>query len=65
MNKSRLALFTFLALIFISLILRPPVAAIGPLIPEFVQREGLSFSEVGILASISVFVFGLGAFTGP
>lgn len=65
MLKAKIATFTLLALIFISLVLRPPVAAIGPLIPELVEVDGLSLQEVGLLTSISVVCFGLGAFTGP
>ena len=65
MAKKHAALFALLALTFTSLVLRPPVAAIGPLIPEFISVEKLSLFEVGLLTSISVVCFGLGAFTGP
>ncbi|MFN4847428.1 MAG: hypothetical protein ACK5GF_01305 [Rhodoluna sp.] len=65
MAKRYAAVFALLALIFTSLVLRPPVAAIGPLIPEFISVEKLSLLEVGLLSSISVVCFGLGAFTGP
>jgi CP family cyanate transporter-like MFS transporter len=63
--KKFAAVFALLALTFTSLVLRPPVAAIGPLIPEFISVEKLSLLEVGLLTSISVVCFGLGAFTGP
>ncbi|NDC49291.1 MAG: MFS transporter [Micrococcales bacterium] len=65
MNSKRIGVFTLGALIFISLILRPPVAAIGPLVPELTSRDGLSLLQVGVLTSISVVCFGLGAFAGP
>ncbi len=65
MARKHAALFALLALTFTSLVLRPPVAAIGPLIPEFIAVEKLSLIEVGLLTSISVVCFGLGAFTGP
>lgn len=65
MAKRHAAVFALLALTFTSLVLRPPVAAIGPLIPEFISVENLTLLEVGLLTSISVVCFGLGAFTGP
>jgi len=55
----------FLALFFISLVLRPPVASIGPLLHEIVGDLGLTPSEMGILASAPVLCFGLGAFLSP
>ena len=65
MSRSRIAIWALIALVFISLVLRPPVAAIGPLVPQLISIEGLSYLEVGILTSISVVCFGLGAFGGP
>ena len=65
MANRRTAIYALIALMFISLVLRPPVASIGPLIPEFISVEKLSLLEVGILTSISVVCFGLGAFAGP
>ncbi|MEY4418250.1 MAG: hypothetical protein RIQ88_688 [Actinomycetota bacterium] len=65
MAKNRIVVFTFLALVFISLVLRPPVAAIGPLVPELLKFEGLDLLQVGLLTSVSVICFGLGAFAGP
>ena len=55
----------FLALFFISLVLRPPVASIGPLLHEIVSDLGLSGAEMGLLASAPVLCFGLGAFASP
>ncbi len=55
----------FLALFFISLVLRPPVASVGPLLHEIVGDLGLSGAEMGMLASAPVLCFGLGAFASP
>jgi CP family cyanate transporter-like MFS transporter len=55
----------FVALFFISLVLRPPVASIGPLLHEIVGDLGLSGAETGMLASAPVLCFGLGAFASP
>lgn len=55
----------FIALFFIALVLRPPVASIGPLLHEIVIDLGLSAAETSLLASAPVFCFGLGAFASP
>lgn len=55
----------FTALFFISLILRPPVASMGPLLNEIVSDLGLSGAETGLLASAPVLCFGIGAFASP
>mgnify|MGYP000045801743 FL=1 len=55
----------FIALFFISLVLRPPVASIGPLLHEIVTDLGISAAETSLLASAPVFCFGLGAFASP
>jgi CP family cyanate transporter-like MFS transporter len=55
----------FTALFFISLILRPPVASMGPLLHEIVSDLDLSGAETGLLASAPVLCFGIGAFTSP
>ncbi|MFM6939479.1 MAG: MFS transporter, partial [Rhodoluna sp.] len=55
----------FIALFFISLVLRPPVASIGPLLHEIVGNLQLSAAETGLLASAPVFCFGIGAFASP
>ena len=54
-----------LALIFISLVLRPPVGAMGPLVDELQAVEGYSLFQVGLLTSLPVVCFGIGAFAGP
>jgi CP family cyanate transporter-like MFS transporter len=58
-------LLGFVALFFISLILRPPVASIGPLLHEIVVDLGLSAAETSLLAAAPVFCFGVGAFASP
>jgi CP family cyanate transporter-like MFS transporter len=55
----------FTALFFISLILRPPVASIGPLLHEIVADLGLTGAETGLLAAAPVLCFGIGAFASP
>lgn len=60
--------FNFLALLGIlltTLVLRPPVASVGPLVDELKTALGLGSLEVGALTSIPVFCFGLGAFASP
>lgn len=49
----------------IAIILRGPVAAIGPLLPEIQASLGLSVTEVAALSSAPVLCFGLGAFFSP
>ena len=53
------------ALIFISLVLRPPVASVGPLLHEIITDFGLSAAETSLITSAPVFCFGLGAFASP
>lgn len=55
----------FIALFFIALVLRPPVASIGPLLHEIVTDLGLNAAETSLLASAPVLCFGLGAFASP
>lgn len=60
--------FSFVALLGIlltTLILRPPVASVGPLVDELMSALNLGSLEVGALTSIPVFCFGLGAFASP
>lgn len=63
--KNRVAVSSFLALIFISLILRPPIAQVGPLLQEITADLHLSAAEASLLTAIPVFCFGLGAFLSP
>jgi CP family cyanate transporter-like MFS transporter len=64
MTKKIVAL-TLIALFFITLILRPPIAQIGPLLHEITGALKLKPTEVGLLASAPVFTFGAGAFLAP
>ena len=60
--------FNFVALLGIlltTLVLRPPVASIGPLVDELKLSLGLGSVEVGFLTSVPVFCFGIGAFASP
>jgi len=57
--------FTLISLFFITLILRPPIAQIGPLLHEISDRLNLNPTEIGLLASAPVFTFGAGAFLAP
>lgn len=54
-----------LALVFISLVLRPAVAVIGPLLPEIIADLGLSGTQAGLLNAAPVLCFGVGAFLSP
>ncbi len=61
----RITIFTFLSIVFISLVLRPPIAAIGPLLQEISRELGLDVTQQSLLTAIPVFCFGLGAFISP
>jgi CP family cyanate transporter-like MFS transporter len=54
-----------LAIVALSIVLRPPVAAVGPLLPEIANSLNLTAFAQGILTSIPVVCFGLGAFFAP
>lgn len=61
----RTAISSFLALIFISLVLRPPIAAIGPLLHEISDALALDAAQSSLLTAVPVFCFGFGAFISP
>lgn len=65
MTKAKFGVTGFLAIVFIAIVLRPPVASIGPLLQEIQQGLGVSASLVGVLAASPVLCFGLGAFASP
>ncbi len=65
MTKSRFSVIVVLAVVFLSLIARPPIASMGSLLPEIVFDLGLSPSQAGLIASAPVFLFGFGAFISP
>jgi CP family cyanate transporter-like MFS transporter len=53
------------ALLFTSLVLRPPLASVGPLLPELAGDLHIGLAQQGLLTSIPVLSFGFGAFAGP
>lgn len=61
----RLAWLSLAALLLTSLVLRPPVAAVGPLLGQISNDLNLNLSQQGLLTAIPVFSFGVGAFAGP
>jgi len=63
--SKKTVVFTLIALFFITLILRPPIAQIGPLLHEITGDLKLGPTEIGLLASAPVFTFGAGAFLAP
>lgn len=65
MTKTRFSVIVVLAVVFLSLIARPPIAAMGSLLPEIVTDLNLSPSQAGLIASAPVFLFGFGAFISP
>ena len=64
-KTSKLGALGVVALILITVVLRPPVASIGPLLYEIVSDLQLDSVLTGILASAPVFCFGVGAFASP
>lgn len=64
MKKVSSALIVITILV-ISVVLRPPVAQIGPILDEITHGLGLSVAETAILAAVPVLCFGLGAFASP
>jgi CP family cyanate transporter-like MFS transporter len=63
MKSRKLSLALGLASLFaISLVLRPPVAVIGPLLPELKSSLNRSTLELGLLSAAPVLCFGIGAF---
>lgn len=65
MNSKTHSRLAILALVFISLVLRPPIAAIGSLLHTISQSLHLDAASASLLASVPVFCFGLGAFMSP
>jgi CP family cyanate transporter-like MFS transporter len=64
-KTSKFGALGVVALILITVVLRPPVASIGPLLYEIVSDLQLDSVLTGILASAPVFCFGVGAFASP
>jgi CP family cyanate transporter-like MFS transporter len=59
------AWLALVAVLMYALVLRPPLAAVGPLLPLIDEDLGLSLAQQGFLTAIPVFSFGVGAFAGP
>ena len=55
----------FIAIILTSIVLRPPVAQIGPILDLIQQKLRTSDGQTALLASIPVLCFGFGAFAAP
>jgi len=61
-SKNLLAIFAILS---IAVILRPPVALVGPIISAIEKSLNLSVAESSLLTAIPVMCFGFGAFLAP
>ncbi len=65
MTKSKFGITGFLAIVFIAIVLRPPVASMGPLLQEIQLSLAVNADLIGLLAASPVLCFGLGAFASP
>lgn len=65
MTKAKFGITGFLAIVFIAIVLRPPVASMGPLLQEIQASLGVNAELIGVLAASPVLCFGLGAFASP
>lgn len=65
MTKSKFGITGFLAIVFIAIVLRPPVASMGPLLQEIQLSLAVNAELIGLLAASPVLCFGLGAFASP
>jgi MFS transporter, CP family, cyanate transporter len=63
--KSSRSFWAVATVFFLTLLLRPPLAAIGPLLTTIQTSEHWSTTQLGLLTSTPVFCFGFGAFLGP
>ena len=63
--SKRQGLLSLLSLVFIALVLRPPLAVVGPLLQEITLDLKLDASQQSLLTSIPVFCFGVGALASP
>jgi CP family cyanate transporter-like MFS transporter len=64
-TPARHRIYSIGALVFISLVLRPPISAVGSLLNEISQQLHLNAASASLLTSVPVFCFGLGAFLSP
>ena len=58
-------IWVVVAILIIAVILRPPVAQIGPILDLIQTKLALTDTETALLAAIPVLCFGFGAFTTP
>ena len=65
MTKRFTAWLALSAVLMYALVLRPPLAGVGPLLPLIDQDLALTLAQQGFLTAIPVFAFGIGAFAGP
>jgi CP family cyanate transporter-like MFS transporter len=65
MTKKNFGLIGLLAIVFISIVLRPPVASMGPLLQQIQTGLNVSPNLIGLLAASPVLCFGIGAFASP
>lgn len=65
MTKAKFGFIGFLAIAVIAMVLRPPVASLGPLLEEIKSTLGVGSALISLLAAAPVFCFGLGAFASP
>lgn len=55
----------FVTLVFITTVMRPPVASVGPLLAQIQADLGLQSYQTALLAAVPVVCFGIGAFLTP
>ncbi len=65
MKQKKFGIAGFLAIVFIAIVLRPPVASMGPLLQEIQAGLEVNAELIGLLAASPVLCFGLGAFASP
>ena len=65
MPKTSRSIWAVSTVFFLTLLLRPPLAAIGPLLTTIQNSQHWSTTQLGLLTSTPVLCFGIGAFLGP
>jgi len=63
-NRTR-HFWAFLSVIFITVMLRPAVSGVGPILGDISQSLKISATQTSLLASLPVLCFGVGAFASP
>lgn len=64
-KKRKFGITGFLAVVFIAIVLRPPVASMGPLLQQIQESLSINSELIGVLAAAPVMCFGIGAFASP